>query len=304
MAEVDREQSAARDATGPEDAANAGEATDAGAARDGKEIATPVVATPSTWPDQGEQAARSVWLRPEARVARSILVAHYGSGWMTCEVLLAVALAILMFWSADDARYVFTSASVGLGLLSIVFAALLAHGALRPEAREPLARAYGPAAFIRGLLLAAGVVQVGICVLIVGLALSFGRILDASPGKVVAGTVGLAATCVLLAALAVTVSSPLTTRDERLVLLALLDGALYSLMGGGWLADALTVARLPLLPIIACYEVTIAGELSWGWLGALLLAGACVAGLGWVAERLLARAAAKGVKSAARTTGA
>jgi hypothetical protein len=235
-------------------------------------------------------AARGGMRGPTVVAARDVLAQHYRAGWLACEVLLAVALAVLMFWSADGTTYFFATAGIGLGLLGVVFAAVLAHEALRPQVRSLLVAAHGRAAFIRGLLLAAGSLRALVCLLVVGLAFAFGRISGTTARSLLAGTTGLIALCVLAAALTVTVSSPLTTRVERLGLLAVLDAALYSLANDGWLAAVLWAARLPLLPILACYEASVAGTLSWDWLGALLLAGAYVAGLAWLGERLLVRA--------------
>jgi hypothetical protein len=223
-------------------------------------------------------------------VARTILARHYRSGWLICETVLAVALAVVTFRSIGDAQYVFGSASIGLGVLGMIFAAVLAHGAQRAGVRGPLVAAHGRAAFVRGLLLAAGSIRAGICILVVAVVLGLGRLSDATAGMVLVGTTGLIGTCVLLATGMVVASSPLTTRGERMALLAVLDGALYSLANSGWLAGLLWVTRVPLLPIVACYEVSVAGQLSWAWLGALLLAGCCLVSLAWLGERLLARA--------------
>jgi hypothetical protein len=235
-------------------------------------------------------------------VARNVLGQHYRAGWLASEVLLAVALAVLMFWSVDDATYFFATAAIGLGLLGIVFAAVLAHEALHPQVRSLLVATHGRAAFIRGLVLAAGTMRALVCLLVVGLALAFGRISGTTATSLLADTTGLIALCVLAAALTVTVSSPLATRVERLGLLAVLDAALYSVANDGWLATVLWAARLPLLPILVCYEASVAGTPSWGWLGALLLVGAYLAGLAWLAERLLVRADATQAQPAEAAT--
>src|SRR5258708_35886175 len=84
-----------------------------------------------------------------------------------------------------------------------------------------------------------------------------------TPDMVFAGALGLTGTCVVLGAVGVALTPPVTTRAERLIFLAALDIALYSLTSDDVLARALWLTRLLLLPLAAFYGFGATGQIGW-----------------------------------------
>src|SRR5262249_26905052 len=94
------------------------------------------------------------------------------------------------------------------------------------------------------------------------------RFTAASWGDLVAGMLGLLLSCTLLGVLPLILSSPPAPPDLRLVALIVLVLGLASYNVTGALANLLLIARLPLLPLVACYTLSQGNANVWMWLGA------------------------------------
>jgi hypothetical protein len=226
---------------------------------------------------------------PAIAVACDVLRRRAGNGGLLVEGMFALALVFVVFWFGGDTAFLFSSATLAFGALTVIGAVVTAHDTLDPAVYVPLERQYSRTAVVRGLVLARGGVACAICLLAVLVALAFHQITGMTPDVVFAGALGLTATCVVLATLGVALTPPVTTRAERLIFLAALDIALYSLTSDDVLARALWLTRLPLLPLAAFYGFAATGQIGRPGLLALLVAGGYVAGLTWLADRLLAR---------------
>ena len=222
-------------------------------------------------------------------VAREVLRRRAGNGGLLVESMFALALVFVVFWFGGDTAFLFSSATLAFGALTAIGTVATAHTTFDPTVYLPLEKQYSRSAVVRGLVLARGGVACAMCLLAVLAALTFHQITGMTPDMVFAGALGLTATCVVLAALGVALTPPVTTRAERLIFLAALDIALYSLTSDDVLARALWLTRLPLLPLAAFYGFAATGQIGWPGLLALLVAGGYVAGLTWLADRLLAR---------------
>ena len=235
------------------------------------------------------EVARGIAGGSSIAVAREVLRRRAGNGGLLVESMFALALVFVVFWFGGDTAFLFSSATLAFGVMTVIGTVATAHATFDPTVYLPLEKQYSRSAVVRGLVLARGGVACAMCLLAVLAALTFHQITGMTPDMVFAGALGLTATCVVLAALGVALTPPVTTRAERLIFLAVLDIALYSLTSDDVLARALWLTRLLLLPLAAFYGFGATGQIGWPGLLALLVAGSYVAGLTWLADRLLAR---------------
>lgn len=218
--------------------------------------------------------AHNLWERPAIAVARALLWDYVSSGWVVGEATALVAFFLLAFRDAGDSAHFFEAASAGLGVLAIVGAAVAVARVLRPHVYAPLAERHGRGACGRGLALALVAIRLGSYLYVLALALLSGKLTGATFSALLAGSLGLLANVIVLSLATVALCPPFATQRWRMGLLAWLVIALFSYTDNGFLAWICVVARLPLLPLAACYDSGITGTLGWGGLlGLLILAG-------------------------------
>jgi hypothetical protein len=209
---------------------------------------------------------------------------------MALDAALLVTLFTFCFGFGGqlDTTYLFTSAALPLTLLSALTAYMLAHAVVPPGDQLALGRREGAAASVAGLMLATAAVRAAGGVLLVLLALVFGRLNEVSAGPLLAGSLGLALEGALVGAVVVAVATPGAPRYAPLVALGILVLSLvaYDTNGNG---VSLWVCRLPLVPFAAAYALGLQDAPALAWLGALVLVTASMAGLVWLAARWLAR---------------
>jgi hypothetical protein len=243
---------------------------------------------------------------PTFVVARRALASHLRSGWLWGEVLLVLMLfvALFNFPGQGDAHYLFSAGSLTLGGEAVLATAILMQRAFRTGAYLSLARLTGRTAYIRGQILAASVLRLPLYLLLLVLYLYTHGLphpgytiplhgAAAAPMSVrllatLFGSVGLLANCLMLVALTAALSAPVSTRIELIGFLAWLVVALSSYASAGPFAPLLSVARLPLLPVAACFNLGIGGSLSWQEVAALLVQAGYVAALVLFAQWQLA----------------
>jgi hypothetical protein len=219
---------------------------------------------------------------------RDLLAAYCSTPRVLVETILIAAFYAFACRGAMRAPALFQAAASGLSLEAVVSGYLLGDFALRVEnARSLLARCEQPL-FARALALTTLALRLGACLLLLALVLLSGRLASASTGGVVAGIAGLVADTTLVALLALLLSTPVVSIRARIVFFAWLTVALAS-YGEVPLAGVLGLARLPLLPVAACYQLSQTGTLTWGALLALLLVAVYVAVLARLATARLAR---------------
>jgi hypothetical protein len=120
-------------------------------------------------------------------------------------------------------------------------------------------------------MLATALLRVPLLVFMLGLVLITGQLIDPAAGPLLIGIIGLLPNCLLLAVLTVALSSPMATRLKRIIFLAWLALVLFAQSPVFWLPEAvisvLCVASVPLLSLIACYNISVTGTI--GLTGAL-----------------------------------
>lgn len=212
-------------------------------------------------------------------VARALLWDYLGSGRIVGEAAALALFFLLAFHSAGDPAHFFEAAFAGLGVLAVLGAAIAVMSTFRPSVYTPLAERHGRGACVRGLALALVAVRLGSYLYLLVPALLTGRIIGASFGAMLAGTLGLLANVILLSLVTAALCPPFVTSRERMGFLVWLVAALYSYVDSTLLERICVIARLPLLPLAACFDAGITGALGWGGLLALLIVAGYALGL-------------------------
>lgn len=251
------------------------------------------------------QALSAFWHMPAITIARFTLASYIRSGWILGDIIFVWLLyAAFFFEFGGNVGYFFGTAGQGLGALAILGTVVMGQRAMNARVYLPLARITSRSSYIRGLVLATGVLRVPAFLLLLLLASSYhhfspppctgpggvgGCIAGATPGNITLGALGLVANCIVISTLVVTFSAPIATRLARILLLAWVAAVLYSNTALGPVAAVLSITRIPLMPLAACYNLGANGSIGWPGLLALLIAAAYVVGLTLLAEYWMSR---------------
>ncbi len=211
------------------------------------------------------------------RIAREAIGRGLGS-WLIAGELVALGAIFVICYSAPvTVRGFYDAAGLWLAVIGVAGSAVLVT-AVWPAARS--AR-YAPRgdyrAMAAGLVLATVALQWGAALLLMALALIFGRVTPLGAGAFAAGAVGLLANLALLCTVTVVLLPPFGAQLPRLGFLAWLALALYSYTAGA--PGVLAVARLPLLPFGAAVALGQSGWTGASDLLALLVELALIAAL-------------------------
>lgn len=248
-------------------------------------------------------------ITPVLLIAGRALVEYIRDGWILVELAYVLALYLFAFRYPFETPFFFETANWGLGLLTVCTTLLLVARAMRPAAAQPALAHVSPRAYTAGLLITAAALRILAFVVLLALTLLSRHLINATGGALLAGSVGLIAGCIVLAALTLVLSPAFTPRPAQsnmppdgrlfrrftllrlrhLIFIAWLTGALYSYTAAGALAAIFAVWRLPLLPLFACYAMGVTGAIGWGGLLALMIAAGYVVGLALLAASWLAR---------------
>ncbi len=242
------------------------------------------------------QALKGFWRLPGMTVARFTLLSYIRSGWILVDIVLVWLLyAIFFFEFGGNVAYFYGTSGQGLGAVAILGTVIMAQRALSARVYLPLARLTSRASYIRGLVIAAAVLRVPLFLMLLVLAASYhkfspppcdgigGCIEGATLSNMLPGTLGLLANCMVISTLVVAFSRPIATRGARILLLAWLAAMLYS-NSPGPLAAILGVTRIPLIPLIICYNLGTTGSMGWQGIVALVIVVGYIVGLTLLAE--------------------
>lgn len=215
------------------------------------------------------KVATSAWYGPAMRVAHEALVRAVRS-WLPVGELVALGAIFVVCYSAPvSVRGFYDAAGLWLAVLAVAGSAALVT-AVWPaanSARFVPRRDYR--AMAAGLVLAAVSLQWAATLLLMALALVFGRVTPLDAGAYIAGAVGLLANVAMLCAVTVVLLPPFGTQLLRLGFLAWLALALYSYTASGsWVPG---IVRLPLLPIGAAFAFGQTGRIGASGVLALLV---------------------------------
>lgn len=243
------------------------------------------------------QELRAFWRLPSLTVARFTLGSYVRSGWVLVDVVFVWLLyAIFYLEFGGNVGYFYGTAGQGLGALAILSTVIMVQRAMSARVYLPLSRLTSRAAYMRGLVIATGVLRVPSFVMLLVLAASYHQfsppactgighcIADATVGSLVAGAVGLLANCLVIATLVVVFSAPIAKRWARIVLLAWVAAVLYANTSLGPVAAVLKLLRIPLWPLQVCYGFGTTGRIDWIGVAALMMMASYMVGLTWLGE--------------------
>lgn len=213
------------------------------------------------------QPFKTLWRMPAMTVARLTLESYFRSGWMWLEfVLVLLCFAALFFPFRVYVAGFYGTSTLALGAIAILGTAIMVRQATSARTYLVLSRLPSRASYSRGLMLATALLRVPLLILMLALVLITGQLIDPSAGTLLIGIIGLLPNCIVVAALTVTLSTPVATRLKRIVFLAWLVLVLFAQSPVTWLPEAmvsvLRIASVPLLPLIACYNISVNGTIS------------------------------------------
>lgn len=248
------------------------------------------------------QALSEFWHWPSVTIARFTLASYVRSGWILGDLIFVWLLyAIFFFEFGGNVVYFFGTAGQGLGALAILSAVVMVQRAMNARVYLPLARITSRSSYIRGLVLATGVLRLPAFLLLLALAASYhhfspppctgvgGCIAGATLASITIGAIGLLANCIVISTLVVAFSAPIATRLARIVLLAWVAAVLYSGTSPGPIAAILSITRIPLMPLAACYNLGTNGTIGWSGALAFVIDIAYIIGLTLLAEYWMAK---------------
>ena len=215
-----------------------------------------------------------LWHSPTLTVARFTFRSYIHSGWILGNIVFIWLLyAIFYLEFGGDTVYFFGTANPGLGLLAVLGTIVMTQRAVTARMYLPLARLTSRGAYIRGLIIASSVLVIPAFLLLMAMAVSYHRfspppcnptcIAGATFTNMLLGGLGLIINCIIVSALTVVLSRPIATRRIQIVFLAWLLCVLYSNSNLGLVAQYLSWTRIPLAPLIVCFNLGTTGIANW-----------------------------------------
>jgi hypothetical protein len=242
------------------------------------------------------QALKDFWRLPSLTVARFTLLSYLRSGWILGDIVIVWLLYAAFFLEfGGNVAYFFGTTGQGLGALAILGTIVMVQRAMSARVYLPLSRLTSRSSYIRGLVIATGVPRFPLYLMMMLLGMGFHThapswgIQGATVTNMLIGSVGLLANCIVISTLVVVFSAPIATRLARIALLAWFAAVLYSNTSPGPLASFLSISRLPLIPMTACFNFGAAGSIGWSGVAALLIMALYVVGLTMLGEYWMSR---------------
>lgn len=248
------------------------------------------------------RALREFWRLPSMVIARFTLVSYIRSGWILGDIVLVWLLYAIFFLEfGGNVSYFFGTAGQGLGALAILGTVVLVQRAMSTRVYLPLSRITSRSAYIRGLVIATGVLRIPLFLLLLILAASYhnfspppcigfeGCIFGATFSNIFIGAIGLLLNCIVIATLIVVISAPIAKRWVRIAILAWFAAILYSSTNLGPIAALLKFTSIPLIPMATCYSFGSTGVIGWSGLLAIVIEVGYIVGLTLMGEYWLKR---------------
>jgi len=246
-------------------------------------------------------ALKAFWRLPGLTVARFTLLSYMRSGWIIGDIVFVWLLyAIFFFEFGGNVAYFFGTSGQGLGALAIIGPVVMVTRAMNARVYLPLSRLTSRSSYIRGLVIATGVLRIPLFLLLLILAATYheftpppctgfeGCIQGATIGNMLAGSLGLLANCIVISTLVVAFTAPIATRMARILILGWFAAVLYSNTSLGPVAAFLSFTRWPLIPMSICYNFGATG-IGWSGIVSLCLLALYIFGLTILAEYWMRR---------------
>jgi len=213
--------------------------------------------------------------------------------YIASDIITQLFFAALFFPFQEGVPYFYGTSNWDLSAIAVLGAAIMVRQAISPRTYVLLARLSSRASYSRGLMLAATTLRIPIFLFILLLVLLTHRLINPSVDTMFIGALGVLTTTILVSVLTVALSSPIATRLLRILFLSWIAVVLFSISpiftNPSSVLNILAIVRIPLWPISACYQVSVAGTIGLtGVLGTLLVA-VYIVGLALVAGMWLER---------------
>ncbi len=234
------------------------------------------------------------WRLPALTVARFTLRSYIKSGWILLDIVLIWLFYATFFLEfGGDISYFFATATMCMSGLTLLSTIIIMRRAMQARIYLPLARLSARSAYVQGIILATSVLRVPQLLLMLLLGGGYHThvpvfgIQSATIGSILAGLLGQLLIVVIIAALTTVLSTPIATRRIQIGFLLWLIAILYPNTNPIF-APFFTLLKTPLLPLIACYNLSVMG-IGWYELFMLLLAIGYIIGLAMLADFWLSR---------------
>ncbi len=234
------------------------------------------------------------WRLPALTVARFTLKSYVKSGWILLDIVLIWLFYATFFLEfGGDVSYFFATTNMCMSGLTLLSTIIIIRRAMQARVYLPLARLSSRSAYIRGIILATGILripQIFLMLLLCGgyhTHIPIFGITGATIGSILAGLLGQLLIMAIIGALTTILSTPIATRYIQMLFLCWLIIILYP-NTNPLLAPFFTLLKLPLLPLIACYNLSLTG-IGWYELLMLILAVGYSVGLTMLADFWLSR---------------
>ena len=248
------------------------------------------------------RALREFWRLPSLVIARFTLVSYIRSGWILGDIVLVWLLYAIFFLEfGGNVSYFFGTSGQGLGALAILGTVVLVQRAMSTRVYLPLSRITSRSAYIRGLVIATGILRIPLFLMLLILAASYhnfspppcigfeGCILGATFSNITIGAIGLLLNCTVISTLIVVISAPIAKRWVRIAILAWFAAVLYSSTNLGPIAALLKFTSIPLIPLATSYSFGSTGTIGWSGVLAILIEIGYIVGLTLLGEYWLKR---------------
>ncbi len=247
-------------------------------------------------------ALREFWRLPSLVIARFTLVSYIRSGWILGDIVLVWLLYAIFFLEfGGNVSYFFGTSGQGLGALAILGTVVLVQRAMNARVYLPLSRITSRSAYIRGLVIATGVLRIPLFLMLLILAASYhnfspppcigfeGCIYGATFSNITVGAIGLLLNTMVISTLIVVISAPIAKRWVRIAVLAWCAIVLYSSTSLGTLPALLKFTSIPLIPMATCYSFGSTGVIGWSGVLAIVIEVGYIVGLTLLGEYWLKR---------------
>lgn len=238
----------------------------------------------------------SLWRSPTLTIARFMLKSHIRSGWILGDIVFIWFLYAAFFYEfGGDVAYFYGTMNEALSALAVLSTIVMTQRAMTARMYLPLSRLSSRSAYIGGLIIATAFLRVPSFLLTLLLALGFHRhipvfgIQGATFSNMLPGAVGLLLNTIFVALLTIVLYRPLATRLLQIIFLLWCVAMLYSSTTINIIAQYLSIAHLPLIPITVCYSLGTGGAFDIYSFGMVLVTIGYTIVLAFLANFLLNR---------------
>ncbi len=223
------------------------------------------------------------WHSQSITIARYTLASYLKSGWYWGEAVIVIGLAFALFKYPGDLGYFAGLANELLGFVAILGPAILVHRSMSARVYLPVSRLASRDSYIRGLMIAAGVLRIPLYLAFMAVALGLRAVMGATIVNMAIAALGGSVLTIVIATITVTLSNPIASRLVRSIFLLWLAMTLYA-SSSAPLAAFIDFLRIPIAPLAACFGFTLVGRIDLTGILGLVVCAIYMVGLMFLAS--------------------